>query len=370
MDGAILEKRDRSDAPEDFNWVIRARIQSEIDDHYHRAKSVIEQHLGAYYGNRQGNVFARAGVTPRATVDLFESQATGLAGTLAGAIAPLSRSARAFQMIAEVMSGFITYIDLVIGRIGPRIDLEMRDLARSKEAPRGIGDMWAESRERVVESLQKQRSQFAVPAKPEPDPVPKPAPFPEGEVFSAMPEPEEAPPVAAEPCAPPPTKRDWTDMWAEIAVQLCTQKLQPGNQADIRQAMAECLASQGVDCDDAEVDECARRFWQKFVATQRVTSTLSPDDDREMGLGASMFDSLAWQSGSFRIPGLASYSNIHPPVSELHYSTANTTSEPEPDEPSAFGRLERDPGFLDDRFHLSRALGPGPGLTAPYIDIG
>lgn len=407
MFGAVLESRNGKEPAEDpFNWVIRAKIQSVMDEQYHRCKVTVEQHLGAYYGERQGSVFARAGVTGRSTVVLFESQANLLIRMLVESIKPLSRHARAFQMIAEMVNGFVTYLDLVVGRIGPRIYLEMRNLPRSESLPQGTGDMWHESRARIGESLDRYRTEFGLPevAAPEPEapmmpeadyfpPVAEPeAELPDtqfglpeaAESLSEEPAPQEAeeeppilelepemeaePPLAETASEPSPPLSQWHEMWAEIAVQLCMGKLAPENRSDVSRAMSDWFAARGMDGLDDEVEQCARTFWKKFALPARITTNIGRDDGT--GADASGFDRLAWQSDSPRGAGLAAGANALPRRADLSCSVATLAPDLEP-----MGEIDTEP-FLDEpdtvcvRYRVSWSMRRDSPIPAPYFDIG
>jgi len=403
MDLAILAGKNRKEVADPFNWVIRAKIQSAMDEQYHRCKVVIDQHLKAYYGERQGSVFARAGITGRATVELFEGQASRLVGALAESVRPLSLNPRAFQMIAETTMGFVTYLDLVVGRIGPRIDLETRNYPKSENLAPATGDMWRESRQRIVEALGRHREDFGL---TEGEPLAEPpgmreteedarARAPEDELpvprfdllapAEPMPEPPMAedredhfPPIldlelefdepGMEPVSEPlPSMNQWHEMWAEIAVQLCKGQLVPRTREDVRLAMTDWLAVCGMNGFENEVDECARAFWKKFAPAQPVRSSLGLGG---IGSDAAMFDRLAWQSDSPRSAGLTTSANVLPRKPDVRCSVA-----PAPPEMPCTPAIEAEPALdepdsMSIRYHVSWSERPAPIVPAPFIDIG
>lgn len=396
MTGAVLERMGRGDADDPFNWVTRAKLQTLMNEQYHRCKAVIEQHLDAYYGERQGSVFARAGVTARASVELFEDQAVKLVGLLADSARPLSRHPRAFQMIAELTQGFLTYVDLVVGRIGPRIDLEMRNLSRSENMPRGACELWAESRERVVESLDRQRAEFGLPEEQAPAAEGPPLPEMEFELpvydletaIESEAEVEEAlasdtgfesgfdteaeadtPFLLEEEAGPPaPEAQHWQEMWTDIAVQLCTGKLRPEAQGDLGGAMAQWFAERGIAGAQAEVDACARRFWRKFVATRRVTSSLD-QSAIELAMEECEFvlDSLAWRSGSICRAGFRNGDSV---VFREDESARPSSALPAREFGYSFpGGPEGAPAFPAMRYQVSWSDRQDSRLTAPGFEM-
>lgn len=434
MNGAVLERLGRGDAADSFNWVTRAKIQSLMNEHYHRCKTAVDQHLDAYYGDRQGSVFMRAGITARVTVELFESQACQLIGMLVDSVNPPLRNARSFQMVTEAANGFISYLDMTMNRIGPRIDLEMRNLPKAENYSQDSGDIWAESRGRIVERLDGQRAQFGFAVKPAPalaEPLPSEphsyfpearaetppvceaefdAPEPEFEqpltleeesilpepgfdkpltleaesilpepgpdmleVLDAdplRPEPEFMPILADKAGEPAPLAPHWQDMWTDIAVQLCTGRLRPETQGDLRRAMTDWFAARDIEGAQAEVDECARRFWQKFAATQRITSRLVKSaDDAAMDPGETAFGRLAWQSGSLRGGGRASDANATARIAEIRRSDTIEPVEAAPDEFATIAPAHEKPAPGEIRYHVSWSMRQDSRVTAPYFEL-
>ena len=361
MKGPVLERLGRGDAVERFNWVTRAKIQSLMNEHYHRCKAAVDQHLEAYYGDRHASIFMRAGVTATVSVELFESQAVKLVGMLAENLKPFARDAKAFQLITEMTNGFLSYIDLVVGRIGPRIDLEMRNLPKSENSLPGAAKLWAESRTRILESLDRHRTQFGLPAKIAPaaeaPTIQEMEYLPPACEIEAEAEAEANLPHMGEANQPLPLAHHWHEMWTEIAVQLCTGKLRPMSQSDLGGAMSKWFADRGIEGTEVEVDECARQFWLKLVATQRVTSSLDQSAiDRAMEEGGSTFNRLAWQSGSLRSAGLITGGNTLSSTAEFRCSAAVMSPERTPGHLTKSEPAEEEPASASMRYHVSWSM--------------
>ena len=371
MKGSVLERAGRNDAAERFNWVTRAKIQSLMNEHYHRSKAAIDQHLDAYYGDRQGSVFMRAGVTAAASVDLFENEAIKLVGLLAETVKPFSKDARAFQMITDMTNGFLSHIDLVVGRIGPRIDLEMRNLPKSETALAGAGKLWTESRVRVLECLDRHRMDFGLPAKAEP--VAKGPTMQDMTPIPSTPQIEQEADAQIEPAPPPEAVEPqafaghWHDMWADIAVQLCTGRLRPMSRNDIGDAMWRWFADQGIEAAAAtEVEECARRFWQKIEACRGITSSLDRSAvQRELDEGKSPYISSARQSGPLRNGGLVTGDGAMAPG---HWSNCYAAAPCDgffPSEPAG-----EEVSSASMSYRVSWSMREPPRLPAPGFNLG
>lgn len=143
-----------------FNWVTRTKVQSLVNDDFYRAKEAVSKHLSAIYADHTEKGLVRSGVTLRAGIEVFEEQAGSLVVSLVRNVTQVSRNAKAFDLIAEALDHFLTFLDREFESVLWKVQAEMLEVSRSRTFGESVRRLWSEKRSNIVEKLETHRAEF------------------------------------------------------------------------------------------------------------------------------------------------------------------------------------------------------------------
>ncbi len=169
-----------------------------------------------------------------------------------------------------------------------------------------------------------------------------------------------------------PLAHHWHDMWAEIAFQLWTGKLQPSSESDVAEAMADWFRHQRLGHHGTGVNECARRFWQKYLATLRITSRIeNAIRNVRQEQGEAGYD---WLAGSSDSGPFSAFANCEGETAGNGQAFRSVSIKPREDADGASGGDNPTDGDHQEsagssRLVISARATQGASLTAPALNL-